>query len=75
MMKVGVTVTSSGTAYTLGNAATIVGTVQNLTNAITSNPSGSLTRWALTGHTYVVGDNITFLGVGIYALIKLIKLL
>ncbi len=63
MMKVGVTVTSSGTAYTLGAAATIVGAIQNLDNAITSTTGGTVTRWALTGHAYVVGDYVTLVGV------------
>ena len=63
MMKVGVTITSSATAYTLGAATTIVGTIQNLDNSITSNPSGTVTRFALTGHTYVVGDYVTLVGV------------
>jgi len=63
MMKAGITITSSGTAFTLGAAATIVGTVQNLDNAITSNPSGTLTRWELTAHGLVVGEYVTLVGV------------
>ncbi len=62
MMKVGVTVTSAGTAYTLGAAAIIVGTTQNLDNAATSNPSGTITRVAMTSHNYVVDDYVRIVG-------------
>lgn len=62
MMKAGVVITSSGTAYTLGVVATIVGTTQNLNNEITSNPSGTFTRVALTGHALVVGDYVKIEG-------------
>ncbi len=62
-LKDGVVVTGNAAAWTLGVVATIVGTVQNLDNNITSNPSGSLTRWKLTAHRLVVGNFVKLVGV------------
>ena len=40
-----------------------VSTTQNLDNAITSNPTGTVTRRALTWHNYAVWNSVTLAGV------------
>jgi len=40
-----------------------VTTTKNLTNAVTTNPNGTVTRRALTLHGFSVGDSVTFAGV------------
>jgi len=37
--------------------------IKNLTNAVTTNPNGTVTRWTLTWHWYSVWDIVTFAGV------------
>ena len=63
-MEDGVVVTSSGTAWTLGAAATIIGTTKNLDNAAAADQGGdpNVVRIPCTGHGYVVGNNVTIAG-------------
>ncbi len=60
-MRDGVAV-PSGAAWVLGAETAIIGGDQNLDNTATQNPSGTVSRIAMTAHGYTVGDFINLNG-------------